>query len=79
MARGLVINARKVLLGDEDWVGFNAFCPDEKKEATLVKLSVHKSADNDIIVSRCTATEWSWERGYSEIQCRSDRLQLLVK
>lgn len=75
--RGLSIASKPIRLGQEKTVGFNAFCPDEKKEPTLVNLRVYKIG-SDFILSRCTATGWSWDKGYSALQCRTDRMQELM-
>lgn len=77
-ARGLSIASKPIRLGQETTVGFNAFCPDEKKEPTLVNLRVYKIGE-DFILSRCTATGWSWDgEGYSALKCRADRTQDLI-
>lgn len=73
--RGLSIASKAIPLGHETTVGFNAFCPDEKKEPTLVNLRVYKIG-SDFILSRCTATGWGWGgEGYSALKCSAGRVQ----
>ena len=45
---------------------FNYSCLDERM---LIKLSAHVLPGGALVVERCTSAAWTWENGYSKIEC----------
>jgi hypothetical protein len=36
---------------------------------TLIKLSTYTQDGHSFMVERCTSAEWTWENGYSKVEC----------